>query len=75
MMEQGELKEIVDGITKTSKRLRLKVGKDIVSYRRFNEGRPNKIFLTDEETGRRVATIFAGRRVAEYIVMCVNSWS
>ena len=52
--------------------LRLTVGKDIVSYKRFDAGKPLKIYLRDSQTGKIVATVFAGRKIAEWIALCVN---
>lgn len=52
--------------------LRLSVGKDIISYKRFDAGKPQKIFLRDSRTGKIVATVFAGRKIAERIALCVN---
>ena len=72
MIVQDEMEPIVAEAGKSEARLRLKVGKDIDSYKRFCEGKPAKIFLTDERTGRRVATVFAGRKAAEWIALCVN---
>ena len=52
--------------------LRLTVGNDIISYKRYDDGKPMKIYLRNEHTGKIVATVFAGRKVAERIVLCVN---
>lgn len=52
--------------------LRLRVCKDIDSYLRYRAGKPMKIYLRDEQTGKIVATVFAGRKIAERIALCVN---
>lgn len=64
--------QILLDVPKTTAPLRLKVGKDIASYRRLEAGRPYKVHLRDARTGRCVATVFAGRKVAERIALCVN---
>ena len=52
--------------------LRLVVGKDIDSYKRFCAGKPMKIYLRERRSGKIVATVFAGRKIAERIALCVN---
>lgn len=64
--------QILLDVPKTTAPLRLKVGKDIASYKRLEAGKPYKVHLRDARTGRCVATVFAGRKVAERIALCVN---
>lgn len=59
-------------VPKMAAPLRLRVGKDIASYKRLEAGKPYKVHLRAAQTGRCVATVFAGRRVAERIALCVN---
>ena len=47
-------------------------GKDIISYKRFDAGKPLNIYLRDSQTGKIVATVFAGRKIAERIALSVN---
>lgn len=69
MFEQG----VLISVPKQPLPLRLTVGKDIISYKRFDAGKPPKIFLRDSYTGKIVVTVFAGRKIAERIALCVNA--
>lgn len=73
--EQMNFAEVIIEEEKSKPRIKLKPSRDCISYKRMIAGKPNKIFLVDEATGERVATVFAGRKLAEWICLCVNMQS
>ena len=54
--------------------LRVTRGLSHFNYRRLQTGQNLKINLRDCRTGKIIATIYGGERMADHIVECINSY-
>ena len=53
--------------------LELSVGDEWHNYKRYCKGQEMKVMLRDLRTGKVAATVYGGKKMAQYIADCVNS--